>query len=465
MTLASSQIARRPRPPAPVPRVGPVSSMELLWYLVVNPLELWTTDHFERPVVLSEGLLGPLCVASDPEAIRRVLVDNQENYRKDALQRRILAPGLGDGLLTAEGDQWRMQRRTLAGLFTPRHVAGFAPAMQAAADALAGSMARRRDGRVVNVAEEMARVALDVLERTLLAEGLGSDPEMLTRAVTRYFNTFGRLDPLDILNVPAWVPRLQRLRGRPAVAFFDDMVNGIISRRRALIAQDPAAAPRDLLTLLLEASDPETGKGLGEDEIRANVMTFIAAGHETTANALTWTLFLLAAHPDERDKVEAEIDVWSPGAAGSDPVAGLPVTRAALEEAMRLYPPVPSISREAVAEDVLAGHRIRAGTLVVVSPYVLHRHRQLWSDPDSYRPERFLPDRRAAIPRFAYLPFGAGPRICIGASFALQEAILVLATLLRRFRFELEPGQTVEPVQRVTLRPRGGLPLVLRHRA
>jgi cytochrome P450 len=464
MTPVSSSTARRPRPPAPVPRPGPVGAMELLWYLVVNPLELWTTEHFEWPVVPSEGLLGPLIVVSDPEAIRRVLVEHDRNYRKDALQRRILAPGLGDGLLTAEGDEWRMQRRTLAGLFTPRHVAGFAPAMQGAADALVARMARRRDGRVVNVAEEMARVALDVLERTLLAEGLGSDPDELTRAVTRYFNTFGRLDPLDILNVPSWVPRLQRLRGRPAVAFFDQMVSGIVARRRALIVQDPAGAPRDLLTLLLEASDPETGKGLGEDEIRANVMTFIAAGHETTANALTWTLFLLAAHPEERAKVEAEIDAWSPSGTGADPVAGLTATRAALEEAMRLYPPVPSITREAVAEDELAGRKVRAGTLVVISPYVLHRHRRLWSDPDSYRPERFLPDNRGAIPRFAYLPFGAGPRICIGASFALQEAILVLATLLRRFRFELQPGQSVEPVQRVTLRPKGGLPLVLRHR-
>jgi cytochrome P450 len=404
-------------------------------------------------------------VVSDPEAIRRVLIDNEPNYRKDQLQRRILAPGLGDGLLTAEGDEWKTQRRTLAGLFTPRHVAGFAPAMRAAADDLVVRLARRRPGRVVDMAHEMARVALDVLERTLLAQGLGSDPQELTRAVTRYFDTFGRLDPLDILNVPSWVPRVQRLRGRPAVAFFDGMVNGIITRRRELLASDPASAPRDLLTLLLEAADPETGRGLGEAEVRANVMTFIAAGHETTANALTWTLFLLASHPDERERLEAEADAFAARPRDEqDPVAGLTATRAAIEEAMRLYPPVPSMTREAVDADMLGGRQVRKGTLVVVSPYVVHRHRSLWQDPDRFRPERFLPQNRASIPRFAYLPFGAGPRICIGASFALQEAMLVLAALLHRFRVDLQPGHVVEPVQRVTLRPKGGLPMILRPR-
>ena len=231
-----------------------------------------------------------------------------------------------------------------------------------------------------------------------------------------------------------------------------------------MLATDKAAAPRDILTLLLEAEDPQTGAGLSSAEVRANIVTFIGAGHETTANALIWSLFLLSMSEEWRQRLAAEAEAVLPGPV-EDYAERLVETRAVIEEAMRLYPPVASLSREALDSDTLAGRRIRKGTLVMVSQWVLHRHKLLWEEPDAFDPRRFLPGAREKIDRFAYLPFGAGPRICIGAAFALQEAAIILAHIMRLFTLEVQKGYAVKPVQHITLRPEGGLPMVLRRRA
>jgi cytochrome P450 len=458
--------ARRVRRlPGPIPRETSLGPIGLLAVLRRNPLEMWTRQHFEEPIVVREATLGRRAVVSDPDAIRRILVDNVSNYRKDGLQRRVLAPGLGDGLLTAEGSNWRQQRRALASLFTPRSVASFLPAMAEAAQGLVRRWQRHRDGRVLEISAEMGRVTLDILERTLFSAGLEGDPRDFARNLTRYFDTFGRIDPLDILGLPAWIPRLGRIRGRSTLTYFEEAVDKIIAARRTRLESDPAHVPNDLLTLLMQARDPETGEGLGEAQIRANVVTFIGAGHETTANALTWSLFLLAGHPQIRETIEAEADrELGSGPMTLEIVERLVATRAVIEEAMRLYPPVAILSREAIEADDLAGERIRAGTIVVVAPWVLHRHRRLWRDPEHFAPRRFLPENRGNIHRFAYLPFGAGPRVCIGAQFALHEAAIVLAHIVRAYRLDLVPGEEVAPVQRVTLRPSGGLRLRLSSR-
>jgi cytochrome P450 len=426
-----------------------------------NPLTTWSREHFERPIVASEGLLGRVTVLSDPAAIRHVLVDNAGNYRKDDLQRRVLAPGLGEGLLTVEGEAWRVQRRALAPLFTPRRVTGFVPAMAEAAARMVRRWRRRGEGRTFDVALEMTRVTLDVLERTIFTRGLARDPDALGRAITRYFEALGPIDPLDVFGLPAWVPRIGRMRAAPAVRFFAEVVGELVGARRALLAagEEP---PQDLLTLLLQASDPESGRGLTDAEVQANVVTFIGAGHETTANTLAWSLYLLSQAPEIREAVEAEVDgVLGQRLPDAEDLDRLVMTRAVIEEAMRLYPPVPFMSRAALGEDHVAGFRIPKGSLVMIAPWVLHRHRLLWQAPDAFDPSRFLPAARSAIDRFAYLPFGAGPRVCIGAAFALQEAMIVLATAVRAARFALSEGWRVEPVHRVTLRPAGGLPMRL----
>jgi cytochrome P450 len=459
----SSDSAVLPRPPAPVPRATPQGPLGTMWTLRRNPIETWTKFHFEEPIIIGPTILGTIAVVSEPAAIKRFLVDNAANYAKDRLQRRVLGEGLGDGLLLAEGEAWRKQRRTLAPLFAPKAVAGFAPATNDAAQDLVARWKRLREGRVFDIQPEMARVTLDVLGRTIFSDGLGREPGAFTGALTRYFLTLGRLDPFDLLNFPDWMPRLTKLGSGGALNFFEGVVDGLVARRKALLAADKAAAPRDILTLLLEAEDPQTGVGLSGAEVRANIVTFIGAGHETTANALMWSLFLLSLSPEWRARLAAEADSVLDGPVESY-AERLVETRAVVEEAMRLYPPVASISRVALDHDELAGRNIRTGAMVMVSQWVLHRHRMLWAEPDAFDPRRFLPIARDEIDRYAYLPFGAGPRICIGAAFALQEAAIVLAHIMRSFVLEVRKGYLVKPAQHITLRPEGGLPMVLRRR-
>ncbi len=449
-------------PPYPRRSEKPLGALSMILTLRRNPLEIWGEADFERPFSIGRSILGLRAAAHDPAAVRRVFLDNAANYRKDDLQLKVLNPGLGDGLLTAEGESWRLQRRALAPLFSPRQVAEFAPAMQRVADATVERLGHRRDGAVTDVGELTSRMTLEVLEQTLFSQGLGREPGQFQRAVTSYFNSFGRLDPLDLLGAPAFLPRLGRRRGRPALAFFNEAVDAIVARRKALLDRG-GEAPRDLLTLLLAAKDPETGAGLPDASIRANIVTFIMAGHETTANGLTWTLYLLSQAVEWRGRAEEEAArVFDPRRPAA--FERCEVLRAVFEEALRLYPPAAMLAREAIEDDEILGRRIPAGTVVAISPYVLHRQRGLWDNPDAFDPSRFLGERRERIDRYAYIPFGAGPRVCIGMPFAMQEAIVILANLLRAFRFELVAGQAVMPQQRVTLRPRGGMKMHVRRR-
>lgn len=449
-----------PFPPRPERSRGALST---IFALRRNPIEIWSKADFERPISLGRSILGLRGAAHDPAAVRRIFLDNAANYRKDDLQLRILRPGLGDGLLTSEGERWRLQRRSIAPIFSPRHVADFGPAMQAAAQAAVERLSQRRDGAVTDVGEMASRMTLEVLERTLFSQGLGREASAFQRAVSSYFDSFGRVDPLDLLRAPGFLPRIGRLRGRRTLAFFDSAVGAIIDSRKALLDRG-AVPPPDLLTLLLGATDPETGLGMRDADIRANIVTFINAGHETTANALTWTLYLLSQSPEWRDRAEADADrAFDPSRpAALDRCEAL---RAVFEEALRLYPPAAILSRQAIADDELLGVRIPAGAVIAVSPYVLHRRRGLWDNPDAFDPSRFLSERRERIDRFAYIPFGAGPRVCIGMSFAVQEGMVLLANLLRAFRFDLVDGHRVMPRQRVTLRPQDGMKMHVKRRA
>ncbi len=466
-TAASSSAKKTSRMPAPVPRKGPMGPLTLMKALRENPVATWTEAHFELPVLQGRSILGDLTVISDPAAIRRVLVENASNYKKDALQLRVLGTGLGQGLLTADGDTWRAQRRALAPLFTPRRVAEFLPSMVASADWLMQRWGSLRNGRRLDISSEMSLVALDVLERTIFPDGLGRDPAEFAQALSAFFESTGELHPFDLMDLPRFVPRIGAKDKKPALTFLDTAVREIVAERRAQLATNSGApqAKPDLLTLLLQAADPETGLGLTEEEVRANIVTFIGAGHETTANGLTWSLFLLSQHPEWRAQAEAEADAaLAKGPVTAATFDDLPLVRAVFDEALRLYPPAATLSREAIEPDMVCGRRVKAGATVVISPYVLHRHKTLWVEPDHFNPARFLPGNRESIDRFAYLPFGAGPRVCIGQGFALQEAVILLATILHKVRLELAPNHMPMPIQRVTLRPKGGMPMILRHR-
>jgi cytochrome P450 len=450
-------------PPAPTPRALPLKPIALLRTLKRNPLECWAAAHFEQPIVVGGLPVGHVLLVHEPAAIRRVLLDNAANYRKDRLQRRVLSAGLGDGLLSAEGEQWRLQRRVLAPIFARKAVVDFTPAMMEAAEVLIDRWRHHGDQTTIDVAAEMARVTLNVLERTIFSDGFGSDAEQIRAAMATYFNTIGKISPLDLLGAPEFIPRLSRLRVRPTLRIFETAIDNVISTRRRILAEQPDRAPDDLLTRLLTAAATDGEQGISESEVRSNVLTFIAAGHETTANTLSWAMFLLSQSPQWRERVAAEAERELAG-----PVAGiadrLVETRAVVEETIRLYPPIAAISRVALDHDELNGEQVRPGSLIVISPYVLHRHRLLWNSPDAFDPRRFLGDAREAIDRFAYLPFGAGPRKCIGSTFSLQEATIVLAMVARHFSFELKPDHVVWPLLQVTLRPANGLPMIVKER-
>jgi cytochrome P450 len=449
-------------PPAPMPRAKALGPISLLRVLAKNPLEAWTSSHFEKPIVVSGLSIGRVAVVSDPAAIRRVLFDNCENYQKDWLQRRVLSAGLIGGLLTAEGSNWRTQRCALAPLFARKTVLNFSAAMMDVANGLVERLGQR-EGEVVDIAVEATRVTLEILERTIFSDGLGRASEDIRLAMKSYFDTIGRIDPFDMLGVPDFIPRPARWKLRAALRVFESAIDTIISTRRARIASDPNNAPRDILTFLLEAADPETGASLSEAEVRANILTFIAAGHETTANCVSWTLYLLSQSAEWSQRVRSEADRELGG--DLDGLADrLAVTRAVIDETNRLYPPITAVSRVAIGRDELVGEPIKPGTMVVIAPYVVHRHRALWRKPDNFDPNRFLGGACEAIDRFAYLPFGVGPRICIGATFAIQEASIIVATIMRNFRLEMVSGCTPRPIQKVTLRPKDGLPMVLRRR-
>jgi len=460
MSDTAFSVLPRVTPALPPPRRVPLGTFGRIAAMRRNPIEIWADIHYEQPVLVGHSFLGDRAVVSDPAGVRRVLLDNVANYRKDDLQLRLLRPGLGNGLLTAEGEEWRAQRRLLAPLFSPRQILAFAPAMAAVAAAGTERLAALGEGARLDLSHEMAGVTLEVLEHTLFSQGLGREPSEFQEAVTRYFETIGRIDPLDVLGLPQFLPRFGRMRGRPALEFFARVVGELVAARRQMLAAGKSP-PQDILTLLLSAEDPETGHGMSADDIRANIVTFIGAGHETTANAMTWCLYLLSLSPEWRARVEEEIDREFANGPVETLAERLPQTKAVFEEALRLYPPAASLSRAAINADVLGGKTIKPGTIVTIAPFVLHRHRTLWKDPDMFDPNRFLGAKRAEIDRFAYIPFGAGPRVCIGMGFAMQEGLILLAHFLQRLRFDLVEGHEVALQQRITLRPKGGMPMIM----
>jgi len=267
---------------------------------------------------------------------------------------------------------------------------------------------------------------------------------------------------MDLMRAPSWVPRVTRIGGQKVLEKFRAIVRNTMDMRLAKMKASRSTAPEDFLTLLLEQAGPD---GLTKEEIEDNILTFIGAGHETTARALAWTLYCVSNSPHIREAMEEEIDAVL--ATGAEPVEWLdmmPQTRAAFEEALRLYPPAPSINRAAIADDSWTsakGERVEleAGVTVLIMPWTLHRHELHWDRPRAYMPERFLPENRGSIGRFQFLPFGAGPRVCIGATFALQEAVIALAVLMHRYRFDSTDQTSPWPVQKLTTQPQNGLPM------
>ncbi len=431
---------------APIPPHPPVatrlrSQAEAFFTLRRNPLELWGALAYEEDIIAGRFLGRGQMMLNAPDAIRHVLVTNAANYRRNLATHRVLAPILGEGLFLAEGEAWRHQRRTIAPALAPRTMPMLATHVRAATAAKLAELEPLAH-RPVELLPHMQSLALSIAGQSMFSVEMAGFGAELRTLITQYGLRLAQPGPFDLVFPATW--RTPQDRARAAfraqwVAFLDRLIEA----RRAT-PTDPGAA-RDLFDLLDSARDPQTGEGFTHAQLRDEVSTMILAGHETTAVTLFWCLYLAALYPDAQETIAHE-------AAGATEPADLPHTRAHIDEALRLYPPAFLIVREAIAADEVAGRAIAPGTVITVSPWVLHRHRRLWTDPLAFDPARFLP---GATPpdRFAYMPFGAGPRICVGASFAITEAVLVLSAVLARFRIAFAGAGTVLPLGRVTTQP------------
>lgn len=388
----------------------------------------------------------------DPDALRRVLRDRVEDYPKSDVTKLMLAPAIGRSLFIAEGQDWLWQRRTAAPVFSHRNVANLAPVMTAAAERASARFAAAA-GRAADAFEEMVTATFEVISDVTFSGGDGFDRDAVHRAIDAYIGQTAKISLLDIIGAPAWVPRPSRVIAGPGLRDMKRMADATIDRRRS----DRAAKPMpDLLDLLMAGEDPKSGRRMTTEELRDNLLTFIVAGHETTALTLSWALYLCAFDQTVQDRArdEARALLGTRAATAAD-VPHLPYIRQIVDETLRLYPPAAFLSRTAQVADELCGREVRRGDTVILPIYALHRHKKLWPAPDRFDPDRFAPGHQTE--RFAFLPFGDGPRICIGANFALQEAVIILATLLARFRFTPVPGRDPKPVMILTLRPEGGV--------
>ena len=433
-------------PPAPPRAPEGMTALGRLAAIRSNAIASWGQRAYEDDVVKGRFFHHASYILNTPDAIRHVLIDNYENYTRTAAGIRVLRPMLGEGLLLAEGRAWKHQRRTLAPAFTPRAVGTLVPHMLSATDEVVAEL-QRSAGAPVDLRETMQHLALEIAGRTMFSFEMGAHGRALRDFVVEYGTKLASPRFLDLLLPVGW-PTPQDVSRALFRRRWTKFVGGLIVARRAA-GKAEGAPPRDLFDLMVAARDPETGEAFSDDQLGDQVATMILAGHETTATALFWALYLLALDPGTQDTLAAE--VRSLGATTPD-IDRLPFTRAVLDETLRLYPPAFLIAREAAGPDEVAGLAVRKHDVLLIAPWLLHRHEKLWTDPNAFIPARFLPGA-PPVDRFAYLPFGVGPRICIGAHFALVEATLALAKIVGSFRVDLMDREPVVPLGVVTTQP------------
>jgi cytochrome P450 len=422
-----------------------------------NPLAMLETDiRRYGPMVRYRFLNTRIIFVSHPAGVEHVLHTNHANYTKATFDYRVLKRLLGEGLLTSENPLWLRQRRLIQPMFHRSRVAGFGTIITEEATRMLTEWSETaKGGQPFDVAAEMMRVTLRIVARTLLSLDIrGDDMATVSESLSIVVRLFGRIG-LSLLS--PFIPTAHNRRVKRAIRTLRALVDRLIADRvREGIDRG------DLLSMLIAARDAETGEPMPRTQIRDEVLTLLLAGHETTANALAWTFFLLCGAPEVETRLQVELgQVLGERPPTVADLPRLPYTAMVIDESLRLYPPAWAISRAAQADDVIMGYRVPRGTSILLSQWITHRLPEFWEEPLRFMPERFAPEREAGRPRYAYFPFGGGPRLCIGEQFALVEAKLVLATVAQRYRLRLLPGLEVQPDPLVTLRPRGGIPMTL----
>jgi cytochrome P450 len=436
-----------PRAPLPIWRFLPT--------FLLNPLRTLPEAVYHEPIFAPPALGGRMAWVTDPGLVERLLLEEHEAFPKSPIESRIFASVLGDGILTAEGPSWRWQRRIVAPLFRPQETAALVPEMSRIAARWSRQYRALPQGTVRRVDKDMTDATFDVLAATIFAGATDAEEAALKHHIGAYLGHTSWDVAFEVLRIPSWVWHPARPAMRRHAAALNDTIRGVLERER-----EKGFPGGGLMAKLGSAKDPQSNEPMSDALVCSNLLTFAAAGHETTAKALTWALYLLARAPDWQERIADEVV----RVAGKEPITaahldGLMTTRRVLKEAMRLYPPAPVLGRMATRTVEIGGHRFEPGAMLVIPVWAIHRHRLLWDDPDRFDPDRFLPEREAAFRRTQYMPFGFGPRICIGMGFAMLEATILLATLVRDARFGWDGRLAPEPVSRVTLRARGGMPL------
>jgi cytochrome P450 len=454
MTLAGSN-ALAFYPPTVAPSERPLALPKLLLRLVQNPLTVIPRAAYEEGLTVLGRPGGTVAWVSDPALVEEVLLNRAAAFEKTAEEKRVFARSLRDGVLTAEGKLWRWQRRAMAPMFRQAEILRYVPAMaQAAAEQIA-RWERSQPGAVQQIDRDMTETTFAIIARTMLAGGFPAEARVIKQATARTLSRISWEIAYAMLRLPRWMPHPASLQIIRATRQLRHAVGAIIARRQASGGEGD-----DLLGRLLAARDPDSGEPMSHERLVNNLLTLLEAGHETTSRALTWALYLLSRAPEWQDKLRAEVAAVS----GQDVIAAehlpeLRLTHQVVKETMRLYPPAPVISRVALEPLVLGGQNVPAGAMIVIPIYAIHRHRKLWADPDRFDPARFTPESEEAFPRGQFMPFGAGPRICLGAAFAMAEAVVALATFIRAARFEWAGQQEPKPVSRITLQAKGGMKL------
>ncbi len=419
-----------------------------------NVLEIIPSYAYRQPIV-SGDILVRWHMMADPAGMKRVMLDNLANYPKSEIMRRMLRPAIGESLFNADGADWKWQRQAVAPVFTHRNVVALAPAMSATAERAVARLAGC--GGRAELVKEMLTATFDVICDVALSGREHFDSETFSRAITQYFQTAGRASLLDFLGFPEWFPRPGELLAGSSVRTMHAMVETAIDARR----KQATGLADDLLDHMLAAQDPETGQRMSAQDLIHNMQFFIVAGHETTALALSWALYLLANSPEHQERARAEVSAQLHGrVAEASDLAAMPFIQQVLEEAMRLYPPVGLLARTVLKEDELCGRPMRPNDILFLPIWALHRHELLWERPEMFDPDRFDPNTGPKRDKYQYLPFGAGPRVCVGANFAMMQAQIILASVIQRFRFR--PSQIApHPVMTMTVRPEPGVFLEL----
>jgi cytochrome P450 len=401
-----------------------------------------------------------LYLLRNPDDIAQVFQQNHANYRKSRYYAKAI-PIFGEGMFVAEGEAWRRKRTLIQPAFHKQKLDALATLMtDTGAETIERWRASAGSGAPLDIAPEMMRASLLVVIKAFFSVDFPGETSAMTRALTTLMHA-GERRIWAPFSLPLSFPTPENRRIREAIATFDRAIFELIeARRRSGVAQD------DLLSLILDSRFEDTGEPMSNREIRDELMTMVIAGHETTAMAIAWACHLLSRHPEAAEKLMAEVDAVL---AGRTPtvadLANLAYTKMVIQEGMRIYPPFWSMSREAIGDDELGGFHIPAGSVVMLCPYVVHRNPAVWEDPERFDPERFSAERSRGRPKFAYFPFGGGPRICVGSAFAMMEATLLLAMITQRYRMEPSPGHPIEPQAMISLRPRQGLPMRLFARA